>query len=278
MKEKVRISVVTPVLNECPWIGYSIMAALPFVHEFVYVLDEKSSDGTRELLHHVKDKYAHEKLVILDHPTFHPSDMLKYNQSFARCIEKMTGNAAWFLHGDMIVTEGPKDGVPDHAMAWWTRVISYAGDMQTVITKGRCTQWKNIHAKKMGLHYYGGYGSQNEDFYHAEITGKAYKAYGTEFSKYPFPVADSGIVVNHYCENKDYARRLEKMKTCLKELHPYFSDSHIHDLALVHPRVNLDTKTTEFGLFEFKKSDAPIPSVFDEYKEFESFKKEAVLA
>lgn len=97
MKEKVRISVVTPVLNECPWIGYSILAAMPYVHEFVYALDEKSSDGTRELLHHVKEKYAHEKLVILDHPTFHPSDMLKYNQSFARCIEKMTGNAAWFL-------------------------------------------------------------------------------------------------------------------------------------------------------------------------------------
>jgi cellulose synthase/poly-beta-1,6-N-acetylglucosamine synthase-like glycosyltransferase len=58
----VRVSIVCPVLNETPWIGYSIMAALPYVHEFIYALDAKSDDGTRELLHHVKDKYAHERL------------------------------------------------------------------------------------------------------------------------------------------------------------------------------------------------------------------------
>lgn len=268
-----KISVVGPVLNECPWIGFSILAALPVVHEFVYALDQKSSDGTRELLHHVKEKYAHEKLVILDHPTFHPSDMKAYNNSFNRCIQESTGDAVWFLHPDMIVTEGSPE-IPA-AMAWWVQMTSYAGDFETVITKGRTDKWKNIHAKKMGLHYFGGYGSQNEDFYHSDITGKSYKHYGSEFSKYPFQVSKSGIKVNHYCELKEYARRFEKMQLCLKTLHPNASAEWIEEMAVQHPRVTLEQSSNQFGSFEFSETKEPIPDVFQKYgDEFRSFKKE----
>lgn len=273
-----RITSIAPVLNESPWVAYSILAALPYIHEFVYALDEKSNDGTRDLLFHVKQKYAHEKLVILDHPTFHPHDMKAYNAAFNRCIEKATGDAVIFLHPDMIVTDGPKDGLTAGPMAWWTEMTSYAGDFGTVITKGRCTKWKNIHAKRMGLHYSGGYGSQNEDFYHSDITGKSYKHYGSEFSKYPFLVANSGIKINHYCELKDYARRLEKMMLCLKTLYPTFSEEKIHELAVQHPRVTLEQSSNQFGNFEFTGSQEPIPEVFTKYKdEFESFKKELTL-
>lgn len=270
-----RIAAIAPVLNEAPWIGFSIMAALPFVHEFVYALDENSSDGTRDLLHHVKDKYAHEKLVILDHPTFHPSDMKAYNDAFNRCIAQSSGDAVWFLHPDMIVTEGTLELAP--GMAWWTQITSYAGDFNTVITKGRTDKWKNIHAKSMGLHYFGGYGSQNEDFYHSDITGKSYKHYGSEFSKYPFQVSNSGIKVNHYCELKDYARRFEKMQLCLKTLYPNATAERIEELAAQHPRVTLEQSSSQFGSFEFSESKEPIPDVFTKYgDEFRSFKKELI--
>lgn len=273
----IKISVIGPVLNEAPWIGFSIMAALPYVHEFIYALDVNSSDGTRELLFHVKQKYAHEKLTILDYPNFHPSDTKAYNASFNDCIAKMTGNAAWFLHPDMIITKFPENGVPEGPMAWFTHMTSYAGDFNTVITKGRCDKWKNIHAKKMGLHYSGSYGSQNEDFYHSDITGKSYKHFGTEFSKYPFQIADSTIETSHFCELKDYKRRLEKMKLCLKTLYPNITEARIEELASQHPRVTLQESSLQFGQFSFAKSDIPIPEVFEKYREFASFTTKEVV-
>lgn len=275
-----KISVVCPVLNEVDFIGYSIMAGMPYIHEFIYALDEKSNDGTRELLFHMKQKYAHEKLVILETPNFKPNDMEPYNGSFNSCIEKMTGDVAMFLHPDMIITDGPRSEhlYNRNSVAWWTTLTSYAGDFETVITKGRCDKWKNIHAKKFGLHYYGGYGSVNEDFYHSDITGRTYKHYGTDFSKYPFQVADSGIKINHYCELKDYKRRLEKMKICIKTQNPNYSDSLVHDFAVCHPRVTLEETTSKFGKFEFKKIKQKAPDVMEKYKkEFSSFKREPVL-
>ena len=275
-----KISVICPVKDENPWIGYSIMACLNEVHEFVYALDDASSDGTRDLLHHIKDKYAHEKLTIIDHPTFHPSDMKAYNDAFNVCIFKATGEACWFLHPDMIVTNPEVIlSMPD-AMAWWTNVTSYANDFQTVISKGRCDKWKNIHRKKFQLSYFGGYGSQNEDFYHSDITGRSYKHFGSEFSKYPFVVRDSGISVNHYCELKPYKRRLEKMKLCLKTQIPYATDEAIEEMAVNHPRVTLESSSTRFGEFGFSRDESvKAPEVIEKYKsEFEQFVKEPVFA
>lgn len=274
-----KISVITPVLNECPWIGFSVMAADPYVHEFVYVLDEKSDDGTRELLHHLKSKYLKEKIKILEHPTFHPHNQKAYNGAFNRAIAEMTGDVAMFLHPDMVITEGPKNGIPEDALAWWVEMKSYAGDLKTLISKGRCGQWKNLHAKTLGLHYFGGYGSQNEDFYHSAITGTSYKHYGTEFSKYPFKVMAAGIKVNHYCEAKNYKRRLEKMQLCLRTLYPDATEALIEDLAVQHPRVSLQDSSLQFGKFEFKPSEDDIPPVFEKYgAEFNAFIKEPVSA
>lgn len=271
-----RISTVCPVLNEAPWIGYSILSCLEQMHEFVYALDEKSSDGTRELLHHIKDKYAHEKLVILETPNFHPHDTRAYNGAFNRCIEKSTGDAVWFYHPDMLVTKW--SDLKAGPLAWYTNVTSFAGDFNTVISKGRCDKWKNIHKKTLGLTYLGGYGSQNEDFYHAKITGNSLKHYGTEFSKYPFEVANSGIEVNHYCELKGYKRRLEKMKLCLKTQNPEFDQLRIEEMAAHHPRVTLEQSSNQFGHFEFSPSDKAVPEVVSKYKEeFESFMKQEVL-
>jgi len=270
-----KLTAIAPVLNEVDFIGYSVMAALPYICQFIYALDEKSDDGTRELLNHIKKTYAHEKLIAFRHPNFHPSDTAAYDAAFNACIEKATGDAIIFLHPDMIITEfKPLEQGP---LAWWTTIKSFAGDFQTEITKGRATRWKNIHARKFGLHYAGAYGSQNEDFYHRDITGNSYRHYGEEFSKYPYQVADSGIKINHYCELKDYSRRLEKMKLCLKTLYPRYTDEFIEENAIQHPRVTLEPTSLEFGRFEFAKTTEPVPFVFEQYKkEFDAFKKELI--
>ena len=272
-----RVSVIAPVLNEAPWIGYSILSCLDNVHEFVYALDEKSDDGTRELLSHVKDHYAHEKLKVLETPNFHPSDMKAYNQAFNDCIEASTGDACWFYHPDMVVTKW-KD-LEEGPLAWTTQLTSYAGDFNTVITKGRVTRWKNIHSKLFSLHYFGGYGSQNEDFYHKDITGTTYKHYGEEFSKYPFRVEESGIEVSHFCELKPYKRRYEKMKLCLKTQYPNAEETVIEEMAGHHPRVHLQSGPSKFGEFVFTRTDGNVPEVVKKYKdEFESFTRSLVHA
>lgn len=267
-----KISVIGPVLNEAPWIGYSIMSCLDKVHQFIYALDANSDDGTRELLQYIKDKYAHEKLMILETPNFHPSDQKAYNGAFSACIEKATGDSCYFLHPDMIVTKW--NDIQDDAMAWWTNVTSFAGDFQTVITKGRCDKWKNIHRKDMGLHYFGAYGSQNEDFYHSDITQKSYKHFGTEFLNYPYEVTDSGIEVSHFCELKPYKRRLEKMKLCMETLYPKADKDWIEEKSLLHPRVTLEQSSDRFGQFEFTKKDIDVPEVIKRYQaEFKIFER-----
>lgn len=271
------IAVIAPVLNEAQFIGYSIMAAHPHVTEFVYAVSPKSSDGTIEILRHIAKNYGNVRLLIQHKYDFDPRDEKAYNSAFQDCIDQARCDAVFFMHPDMIATKWA-DLTPG-PLAWTTRITSYAKDLTTVITKGRCTQWKNIHAKKFGLMYRGSYGSQNEDFYHSQITGNSLKHYGTDFKKYPFQIASSGIELNHYCENKPYERRLEKMKLCLKTLYPQASDERIEEMAIQHPRVTLEGSSTQFGQFEFADSTEPIPEVFTKYgAEFEPYVKEKVFA
>jgi hypothetical protein len=277
-----KISVISPVKNEVDFIGYSVMAVLPFIHEIVYTC-APSTDGTDNLLAFIKAKYAGDRLQLHYKSDsgdfdFDPMDMEAYNEAYNFAIRHSTGDAVWFLHPDMIVTNPEaiaKVGESDDALAYFTHVTSYARDLKTEILAGRAKRWKNIHRNQFGLHYYGGYGSVNEDFYHKDITGKAYRHHGQEFTEYPFEVVDSGITVNHYCELKSYSRRLEKMKRCLKTQHPGFDDKRIEELAMRHPRVTLENAGETFGHFEFGPSKSPTPKVFELYKdEFEAFKTE----
>jgi glycosyltransferase involved in cell wall biosynthesis len=286
-----KISVICPVKNEVDFIGYSVMAILPYVHEIVYTCAE-STDGTDELLEHIRTKYAKDKLKLhyqiepseigerAGNFDFDPLDMRAYNAAYNYAIGQATGDAVWFLHPDMIVTNPEMiTTIEDGPLAWFTHVDSYARDLQTEIVKGRSKRWKNIHAKQFGLHYYGGYGSANEDFYHRDITGNSYRHFGTDFAEYPFEVGDSKIEINHYCELKTYDRRLEKMVRCLKTQNPGMPEDRIHELAKRHPRVTLESANRQFGQFDFQPSTKPVPSVFAKYKkEFETFKKELVHA
>ncbi len=276
-----RIAAISPVLNEVDFIGHCIMAGLPGIDSFHYGIDAKSSDGTFELVKMLSETAGKGKVFWYKAPVFNidPMNMKQYNGAFNALIAAALStrpDAVMFLHPDQIITNPEViQSIPDDAIAWFTHMRSFSGDMKTEITQGRATKWKNIHCPRFGLEYYGGYGSQNEDFYHRDITGKSYKHYGTEFSKYPFRVADSGIRINHYCELKDYARRLEKMQLCLKTLYPEATAEGIEELAAQHPRVTLEQSSSQFGTFEFSESKEPIPAVFEKYgEEFRSFKKE----
>lgn len=270
-----KIAVIGPILNEAAYVGYSIMSVWDHVEEFVYAVSPKSSDGTIDILRHIAKRYGKVRLLLQSKYDFDPHNVDAYDASFNDCIDQTRCDAVWFLHPDMICTKWTD--LKQGPLAWTTNITSYAGNLTTQITKGRATQWKNIHAKKFGLHYFGGYGSVNEDFYHSDITGVAYKHFGSEFSKYPFAVGTSGINVNHYCETKSYERRLEKMKLCLRTQNPLLSDDEISTLSLKHPRVTLEESDTSFGQFEFAPSDAPVPDVFTKHnEEFSKFQKEIV--
>lgn len=271
-----KVSVISPVKNESQFIGYSVMAVLPYIHELIYNVSRETNDGTVEILEHIQKKYDTDgKIKWFFGDDFNVHDMPAYNKAFNDCIERSTGDAVWFLHPDMVVTN-PKaiTAIKEGPMAWFTNLESYARDMDTVITNGRATRWKNIHVKRMGLHYFGGYGSQNEDFYHKAITGDAHEHYGEAFSSYPFRIADSGIRVNHYCELKPYRRRREKMENCLKTLFPEVKGAEMEVMAATHPRVTLEMSSGMFGQFKFEKKDVQIPEVFMRHKEeFEGLRK-----
>lgn len=253
------------------------MSAHPYVTEFVYAVSPKSDDGTIEMLRHIAKNYGNVRILLQSKYDFNPHDEKAYNGAFQDCIEQTRCDAVFFYHPDMLVTKWTD--LKAGPLAWTTKITSFAGDLTTVITKGRCTEWKNIHAKKFGLKYLGGYGSQNEDFYHSEITGNSLKHYGTDFKKYPFEVATSGIELNHYCEVKPYKRRLEKMKLCLKTLYPNWTEERITEAAVQHPRVTLEQSSEQFGSFEFGGIEKDVPEVFTKYEaEFSAFQKEKQYA
>lgn len=277
-----KVAAIAPVLNEVDFIGYSIMAALPGIDSLHYGIDAKSSDGTFELVKMLSETAGKDKVFWYRGYDFDidPMNMNQYNGAFNVLIGAALTtkpDAIIFLHPDMIITNPEKMlELNGDAVAWFTHMKSFTEDGK-VISKGRADKWKNMHCPRFGLRYYGGYGSQNEDFYHKEITGTSYKHYGSEFSKYPFRVQDSGLLINHYCEAKDYKRRLEKMKLCLRTLYPTFSDERINELAVQHPRVTLEKSSKEFGSFEFSESREEVPAVFAKYKStFDAFKKELV--
>lgn len=278
-----KIAAISPVLNEVEWIGYSIMAALPGIDSMHYGIDEKSSDGTLDLVRSLSEGEGKGRVFYYQAPEFNIDPMVEaqyagsYNGLIERALQTKP-DAIMFLHPDMIILNPEQMfHLENDFIAWFTHITSYS-DFDTVITRGRATEWKNIHCARFGLHYAGAYGSQNEDFYHREITGSARKHYGSDFSKYPYQVADSGLLINHYCELKPYARRLEKMKFCLRTLYPSYSDEKIHELAVQHPRVSLESSSDQFGQFEFSALTKPIPPVLARYKSrFDAFKNKEVL-
>jgi hypothetical protein len=56
------------------------------------------------------------------------------------------------------------------------------------------------------------------------------------------------------------------MKSCLKTLEPSLANNDIAEIASKHPRVTLEPTTDKFGRFEFQKTDAPVPAIFQKHE------------
>ena len=227
------------IKNEIQFIKAHIDAWIRHLDCMVF-FDGNSTDGTLEILRVYARKYS--KIILVENKD--PKDLTAdYVRLSDEAMRSCTSDLVIFLHPDFF-PENPKalKTLPADMIAGTFNIRSFAGEPGGPIYEilGRGTRWKDIyrlHNPDLGAHYYGYYGAQNEDVYFSEITGNAHEHYGQDFSKYPYPVFDSTLVINHYSDVRPYARRLERMERCL------INQGHSPDVAKVmapkHPRVSL---------------------------------------
>lgn len=237
------IGTFTLIKNEIFWIKDHLDNLLPFIDEMVF-FDGNSTDGTLEVIEKVSQRYP-DKVRLFKNcdPTNLQDD---YVDAFNACLHKLNTDWAFFCHPDMWVENPIKlrnirdwDGI-----AMSSKMISYAGDPGKQlyrIENGRQAAWKNIYRLRepdLGAHYYGHYGSAEEDIYFRAITGSNYDHHGDSFHRYPYQVLDSGLSIHHFSDVRLYERRLERMKVSLKNQR--WSESEIEYKAKTHPRVTLE--------------------------------------
>ncbi len=262
-----KLSAFSIVKNEAQFIGYGLMSILPHVDQVVYA-DGNSTDGTLEILHHIKKKYAGGKLKILEMMDF--KDFKDdYVRVFNELMEQCDGRYLWYCHPDMILREPGRiaDIGKDGALAYYVNMRSFGGeDLDLEITKGRTDKWKTIMRNDFDLHYWGHYGHPHEDMYFKDITGDHHLVH-RHMMDYPFEVKDLGMQIEHYCECKPRKRREEKMETVLRTVGGATNDIAIKDVLANHPRIHLQTQKTPWGDFEFKPRADALPDVFAKYKD-----------
>ena len=264
-----KIGTYTLIKNEIDWIGPHLVSWLPYVDQMVF-LDGNSTDGTLDvLMEFIKRHPDGRKIKVFANKD--PKDMQDYYvRLFNEAMSHLETDFAWFAHPDMLRISGDFSGLGD-AHAYTTTKISYAGeslkDQIYEISEGRADRWKDVMRRNnpdLGLHYYGHYGAQNEDVYFREITGEDHVFHGKKFDKYPYEVKDSGVVMAHFSDVRNYGRRLSRMITSLQNQGLSKADAEI--LAPQHPRVTLKD---DIG-FKFVPVGMPdcysIP--FAEYKRF----------
>ena len=263
------IGTFTLIRNEREWIGPHIMRILPHVDAMCFY-DGDSTDGTLEIIEYIIENHADGDKIILVKGADPKNLKESYVKMFNQCMGQLKTDWAWFIHPDMYVEnpEAIKKAGESDEISQFTNLKSYGGEPGGKLyeIKGRGEAWKNIYRLRnpdLGAHYHGFYGAQNEDVYYSAITGNSHDHYGTSFEKYPYPVIDSGIHVQHYSDVRPLARRLERMKRCLENQgHP---EGYIDEIAANHPRVTFKDGA---GL-EFKEVEWP-----EEFKRHEDiFKK-----
>jgi glycosyltransferase involved in cell wall biosynthesis len=219
------------------------MRILPYIDQ-VSLFDGNSTDGTLEIIKFIRNKYPFGnkiKLVENKDPKNLQDD---YVSMFNECMWNLDTDKAIFWHPDMwLVNPESLDKLKDSdCIAAATSMKSFAGEPngQLYEIKGRGERWKNIYRLRnpnFGAHYFGHYGAANEDVYFSEITGDEHNHYGSDFGFYPYPVSDFGVEVLHFSDVRPYARRLDRMKKCLRNQgHP---EQRVEEIAHSHPRVTL---------------------------------------
>lgn len=232
----------TLIRNEAPWIAAHLLSWLPRLSEMVF-FDGNSTDGTLEIIKAIRDNEPDgHKIKLFEKKD--PADLRdSYVGMFNECMWSLKTDLAWFLHPDMVLSQMPYS--LDHlegCLAASVKMRSFAGEPGGSLyeIKGRADAWKNIYRLRnpdIGAHYFGHYGSAEEDVYFRDITGNAHEHHGPDFNRYPYEVDSSGIEVLHFSDVRPYERRLGRMKTCLEN--QGMPKSQIHDKAVNHPRVTL---------------------------------------
>lgn len=230
------------IKNEAKFIAAHLLMWLPHLDQMVF-LDGNSTDGTLDIIEEIRDNDENGHKIILVRGQ-DPKDLQDdYVRLFNASLLKLNTDLAFFLHPDMVPSVVPGDFIKlDGAVAASVKMRSFAGepDGQLYEMMGRGTNWKSIarlNNPRLGAHYFGHYGVHKEDVYFSAITGDEHEHHGSDFSKYPYEVVDSGLEILHFSDVRTYERRLERMITCLKNQgkHP----DKILDFAVNHPRVTL---------------------------------------
>lgn len=230
------------IKNEGFFIKKHLESWLPILGQMVF-WDGNSTDGTLETIKDFRDNHPFGYKIKLREDKDIKDLTKDYQKLSNECQWDVDKDLAIFLHPDMFF-EKVVGEFPHKAVAASVNIRSFAGNPGGPICeiKGRSDKWKNIYRLRnpnLGAHYFGNYGAWNEDTYFSEITGNEHIHYGHDFSKYPYPVPDSGIHLLHYSDLRPYSRRLDRMIKCL--INQGHSEAKAKELAPKHPRVSLET-------------------------------------
>ena len=232
------VGTFTLIKNESRWIRPHLLSWLPHVNQMVF-FDGNSTDGTLELIEDLKLNHPFGNRITLVKDK-DPKDLDQdYQRVFNECLRSLTTNYAIFAHPDMILEDPGNIGFLGDAVAYTTRMRSFAGETGGQLLEvlgGRSDVWKNVYQLNpdLGLHYYGAYGSADEDCYFSEITGEHHELYA-DIGDYPYEVKDSGIKILHYSDVRTLERRFDRMYKCL--LNQGKKEYLAGAIAMEHPRV-----------------------------------------
>ena len=232
----------TIIRNESPWIAAHLLMWLPWLDEIVFY-DGNSTDGTLEIIENIQRVNVNGGKIKL----FKNKDPRNLKDDYVRvfddCLHSLSTDLAFFLHPDMLPSKVHKnlehlDGVVSASVAMRSFAGEPGGELYEI--KGRGEMWKNIYRLRrpdLGVHYFGHYGTAEEDCYFSAITGDEHIHHGQNFDRYPYGIEPAGIEVLHFSDVRTYERRLGRMKSCLEN--QGYARNVIDDIAKEHPRVTL---------------------------------------
>lgn len=251
------VGTYTIIRNEAQWIAAHILRILPHVDECVF-FDGNSTDGTLEIVKAIRDEHAHGDKIKLYEGRDCANLQGAYVDLFNECLHSLSTDLAWFAHPDMWVVnpEAITNIANSDAVAASVKVRSFAGEPDGPLyeIKGRAEDWKAVARLRnpdLGAHYFGHYGVHNEDVYLRAITGDDHSHYGKYMDAYPYEVVPSGIELLHFSDVRPYARRLERMRTCLT------NQGHNVARAETHPRVTLKPGDFQCDSFDMVPAEYP---------------------
>lgn len=256
--------------NEAEFLGYHIMSILDYVDEMIFA-DGNSTDGSLEIIDYIKKKYDKEDKIRLFLDKDCKNLQEDYVNLFNWTLKQVKSEYVWFLHPDMICLnpETIKPSLETKGIRYFVGMESIAGETRDLrIVSGRGGKWATIYRNDYGLHYYGNYGTTEEDCYFSDFTGDRHEFY-TLVKYLPYNILESGIKLVHFCDCKPYERRLGRMICCLKNINPTLSDERIEEIAKKHPRVTLK----DGNEFKFTANEKQL-EIFEKYKdEFEPLRR-----